>query len=681
VTQNANEAGSLAGLFTVSINAALSSDVNVAYRVLASSTAVQGTDYVALSGTVTFLAGSVSETVSVIPLADSVVEFNESVVVELTGTSNSVLTVDGSNDTATLSILDDDTATLVISAESQPANLASRAELDSNNIHQFKVTLTGEVQNAFTIPHSLSPGSALSGSDYVNSSGNLSFPAGANNVSRTFNVTVIGDSVPEPDETFFGVISNPGNLPSGLTLQTASSPATLLDDDLLTLSVIASLPNAAEPGIDGEFTFSLSETFASAVTVNYTVDLVSSTATPNVDYTQLSGSIVIPANTLSATLPLEVLDDGALEVSETVILNLASTSQPLNIITLSDSQNQATVNIADNDTTSVSVSAVRNALESNLRTGRFRLRLGETIPSAVNINYTVSGSATSSVDYSALSGVVTIPANTLNVLINVTPETDNVVEFDESIQITLTGSSASSVTLGTISATIVIEDDDTASLSISSAPATPSTRAEGNSNNPHEFRITLTGNAVQDSFSVPVTLLAGTAALSADYSGGTPNPVVFAAGTNAGQFEALNVTIIGDSVPELNETFSAVISSASSFPDGLTISSDTEIVTIDNDDGAVDVSLVVSDAVAAENGSNAGQYQVVLSEAVSSNLLVSYSVSGTATGVDDYLNLTGSVTVLAGQSSANIDLVPVDDSDLEGNETVILTLQQQNLLR
>ena len=51
-----------------------------------------------------------------------------------------------------------------------------------------------------------------------------------------------------------------------------------------------------------------------------------------------------------------------------------------------------------------------------------------------------------------------------------------------------------------------------------------------------------------------------------------------------------------------------------------------------------------------------------------------YTVTGTATNSSDYTTLSGSVTIPAGQSSATINVGPIDDTVAEGPETVILTL-------
>lgn len=59
----------------------------------------------------------------------------------------------------------------------------------------------------------------------------------------------------------------------------------------------------------------------------------------------------------------------------------------------------------------------------------------------------------------------------------------------------------------------------------------------------------------------------------------------------------------------------------------------------------------------------------------SASLTVSYTVSGTATNGTDYNTLSGSATILANQIGASFDVVPIDDTLVEGDETVIVTGQ------
>ena len=75
-----------------------------------------------------------------------------------------------------------------------------------------------------------------------------------------------------------------------------------------------------------------------------------------------------------------------------------------------------------------------------------------------------------------------------------------------------------------------------------------------------------------------------------------------------------------------------------------------------------------------------GQFTVTQTATSSSNTVIKYTITGTATpsGVsaleDDYTKLSGTVTILAGQTTATIDVTVLDNTLLEDDETVTITL-------
>ena len=79
---------------------------------------------------------------------------------------------------------------------------------------------------------------------------------------------------------------------------------------------------------------------------------------------------------------------------------------------------------------------------------------------------------------------------------------------------------------------------------------------------------------------------------------------------------------------------------------------------------------------ANEAGLVDGQFMVTQSTTSVSDTVISYTVTGTATpGDTDYTTLSGSVTILAGDTAATIDVTGiVADGLVEGTETVVVTL-------
>ena len=86
------------------------------------------------------------------------------------------------------------------------------------------------------------------------------------------------------------------------------------------------------------------------------------------------------------------------------------------------------------------------------------------------------------------------------------------------------------------------------------------------------------------------------------------------------------------------------------------------------------MTVAASVATASEAGPANGAVTITRSGDLSAPLTVSYTVSGTATAGSDYVALPGVVTLDPGAASAVIPIVPIDDTLVESNETVVVTL-------
>ena len=205
-----------------------------------------------------------------------------------------------------------------------------------------------------------------------------------------------------------------------------------------TISIQATDAAAAEPGNDGEFTVSLSETnnTGSAVTVNYSVG---GNATSGTDYTALGSSVSIANGQISKTIPVEVLDNTGVEGAETVVVTLTGpTSGPFVVDTGNDSD---TVTISADGSGQVSISATDATAAEPGNDGEFTVSLSETnnTGSAVTVNYSVGGNATSGTDYTALGSSVSIANGQISKTIPVEVLNNTGVEGAETVVVTLTG--------------------------------------------------------------------------------------------------------------------------------------------------------------------------------------------------------------------------------------------------
>ncbi len=86
------------------------------------------------------------------------------------------------------------------------------------------------------------------------------------------------------------------------------------------------------------------------------------------------------------------------------------------------------------------------------------------------------------------------------------------------------------------------------------------------------------------------------------------------------------------------------------------------------------VSVVASDPDASEDGPDQGVFRVTRSGPTSEPLTVYYGIGGSATYGVDFDEPPGSVTIPVGESSADVYLNPIDDTEAEEPETVLMSL-------
>jgi hypothetical protein len=87
------------------------------------------------------------------------------------------------------------------------------------------------------------------------------------------------------------------------------------------------------------------------------------------------------------------------------------------------------------------------------------------------------------------------------------------------------------------------------------------------------------------------------------------------------------------------------------------------------------VTMKVTDGSASEVPStDTGKIQITRTGATTSALTVFYTITGTATNGTDYRRLRGQAIIKIGKSSTTVVIQPIDDTIVEPDETVILTL-------
>jgi hypothetical protein len=88
------------------------------------------------------------------------------------------------------------------------------------------------------------------------------------------------------------------------------------------------------------------------------------------------------------------------------------------------------------------------------------------------------------------------------------------------------------------------------------------------------------------------------------------------------------------------------------------------------------VTIMSPDPLATEGIKDPASVVVSRTGEVDADLMVSYTIGGTATNGKDYETLPGSVKIPAGVDSTIIMINPLPDRETEGTETVILKLSE-----
>ena len=204
-------------LFTVSLSAASANTVSVHYA-SADGTAMAGSDYTAVSGTLTFAPGETSKTISVAVAGDTINEPDETFVVNLSNPSNATI-ADGQGQAT---ILNDDPPPPSLAIGDVTVNEGNSGVTSA----VFSVTLSSASSQTVTVNYASADGSAkVATKDYVAVSGTLTFAPGQ--TTGTIVVSITGDRKREKDETFFVNLSSPSNA----TIARGQGRGTIRNDD------------------------------------------------------------------------------------------------------------------------------------------------------------------------------------------------------------------------------------------------------------------------------------------------------------------------------------------------------------------------------------------------------------------------------------------------------------------
>jgi hypothetical protein len=631
-------AGTVALVFTVTLGAPSGQAVAVDWGT-AAGTATAGVDYATANGTVTFAPGETTKTVSVTVNGDTLDEFDETILIHLSGPVNAII----SDAQATGTILDDDAAVSVALGD------ASVTEGNSGTVTAtFTVSLTAPSGKPISVDWGTANGTATAGADYVVAGGTLSFAPGE--LSKTISVTVNGDALDEFDETFLVNLSNAAN--AGLI--DAQGVGTIVDDDApAAISVAnASVTEGSTGTATLVFTVSLGTASGKPVSIDWgTAD---GTAVAPADFTAASGTLSFAPGETTKTVSVTVVGDALDEFDETFALNLSNaTNATIGTAT-------ATGTILDDDAAVSAGIADVSVAEGNAAT--LTVTLSGPSGKPVSIDWgTASGTAVAPGDYAAASGTLTFAPGETTKTVSVNTVADSVDEPDETFVVNL--ANVANATLADAQAIGTILDDDApAAVSVANAGVT-----EGNAGTATLVFTVSLGAVSGKAITVDWGTANGTAVAPGDYvaAGGT---LSFAPGETS---KTVSVTVNGDALDEFDESFSLNLTN----PSNATIGAGVATGTILDDDAEVSASVGDVGVVEGNSGTVTATFTVSLTGPSGKPVAVNWGTAdGTAVAPGDYVAAGGTLTFAPGEVSKTVSVTVVGDTLVEGNETYFLNL-------
>jgi hypothetical protein len=212
-------AGTKLAVFKVSLSAAPSQAVSVAYATADGTATTANNDYRPATGKLTWAAGqTAAQQISVAIVGDTTLESNETFSVKLTSAVGATIT----DDTGVCTITNDETVPL-------PTVSVGDVTVNEGAAGTTTATVLLRLSKVFNTPVSVrcttTNGTSLSGEDYQAKQSTVTF--GAGQTEQPFSVAIVGDVIVEPTEFLFVKLDQA----VGGTIADAEGQITITNDD------------------------------------------------------------------------------------------------------------------------------------------------------------------------------------------------------------------------------------------------------------------------------------------------------------------------------------------------------------------------------------------------------------------------------------------------------------------
>lgn len=191
----------------------------------------------------------------------------------------------------------------------------------SEGARQATITVTreGGRAGAASVNFTTIDGTATAGEDYIATSGTLEFAGGETRAS--FTIPIIDDDILDGDETVIIRLSEPS---TGVVLGTPNEAVLNIIDDTPFLQFTAPAFTVVEDEGVAQIVVERSGSTQGEARVDFTTG--GGTATPNVDYTPVSGTLLFANGQREAVIEVPIVQDAILEDDELVEIVLSNSA-------------------------------------------------------------------------------------------------------------------------------------------------------------------------------------------------------------------------------------------------------------------------------------------------------------------------------------------------------------------
>ena len=479
---------------------------------------------------------------------------------------------------------------------------------------------------------------AIANLDYEPVNATITFNPGEK--SKVIDIKILADDLDEYTESFKISISNPVN-----GYIEGSDATILIEDSDEQPSAYISSPASMLEGEVSAYLITLANPSGKEISFDYALGAY----TPPNDYitlddfSNLSGSVVIPAGETSTAINLNALEDLLIEPDEIFTINFSNTEN----ITLEFADSLSSINTILINTTYATIALLDIDVDESVGFIRVPVAI-DVIPYIdVEVDYqTVPRSAKVNVDYVPTSGTIVFNVGNENQWVDITVIDDGLDEAVEKFDFLLSTPINAILTKNT--AVISIFDNDITSILIAD-------QRFDESQDP-TIELTLTQADIVP-IQVDYELVGVTAVANEDYM---PNSGTFV--FEPGEIsKSLVIDFIDDQVRENDELVNLVLSN----PVNVTTPKSTATITIlDNE-----VTEVLKVFPSASFEGEAIKVSLSLPSAQETEASYSYITNaGEASANDDYNEASGTITFAPGETEKTIFIKTIDDDIKESGE-------------